>query len=187
MTETKSESLRAAIVKAAVDRLAGYRLQQGIFGDTAAQLVADAIMPIIQASDLPPSEGGRGEVIADAADVLRSLSCELMNKGKPSERYYNLAVRLEALASAPVSPMGSGGWQTIDSAPTDGMEVDVWLAPLSETGDALIPCRVPDAFYEDGAWYWRGSGDKPIRIWHRITHWKPKPAPPLSALKGEGQ
>ncbi len=64
-------------------------------------------------------------------------------------------------------------WKLIETAPLDAERVDVWLAPLDDDGNELTPCRCPDAWYEAGGWWAYGVGAPgPVRILHRITHWR---------------
>ena len=70
------------------------------------------------------------------------------------------------------------GWQDIADAPRDGTEADLWLAPMSEAGTPLIPCRVPNCWWEDGFWWTRAESDIDQRITQRVTHFMPLPTPP---------
>lgn len=92
-----------------------------------------------------------------------------------------------AMIAATQQPVSEGvGWRPIETH--DGLDgdVDVWLAPLDEEGNALTPCRQPNAWFEvDGWWCWPSGAVGPVRINHRITHWMPKPAPPAPNPIGE--
>lgn len=77
-----------------------------------------------------------------------------------------------------------GEWQTIESAPKDGREVDLWVRPHDAFANGN-PGRVPNAAYKDGAW-WRPIGGvrAPVVSCGVPTHWLPLPAPPAVAKEG---
>lgn len=69
-------------------------------------------------------------------------------------------------------------WQPIETAPKDGQLIDLWIAPKDEfTNSALLPCRVANAYFEDGRWYHTGARVA-LRVWHNPTYWMPLPDPP---------
>ena len=71
-------------------------------------------------------------------------------------------------------------WEPIETAPKDGSYVDLWCAPLTEAGVALLPCRITNCYWvEDyAAWYTSSLRGEPIRVWHRVTHWMTPPNAP---------
>lgn len=97
---------------------------------------------------------------------------------------------LDALsAPSPDNPAGSGAWRPIETAPKDGTEVDLWLAPLSEDGYPLTPCRLPNAHFHCGEWlFWGGDPEIGwLSVDHRVTHWMPVPSPPCLDDAGGGE
>jgi len=72
-------------------------------------------------------------------------------------------------------------WQPIETAPTDGTQVDLWCRPVRglTTGSYA---RVPDCWFSVGRW-WRNddNGDDMMRSEvHNATHWMPRPSSPFS-------
>jgi hypothetical protein len=67
-------------------------------------------------------------------------------------------------------------WQSIETAPKDGTEIDVWCP---EGGEGY---RVPDAWWSsvDGHWLYAGQGNS-MQWLTGPTHWMPKPPPPEGA------
>lgn len=73
-------------------------------------------------------------------------------------------------------------WRTIDSAPKDGTEMDLWVI---STGGAK-PFRVPDCAWKTvaGKAQWVSRGERGwealSEAYLRPTHWQPLPAPPAT-------
>jgi len=84
-------------------------------------------------------------------------------------------------------------WQPIETAPTDGTMVDLWVVAVPvynsyfdkyfEYGEDQ---RLTDCVFEDGVWkYWTEIGDHEYDPHHeeiarefKPTHWMPLPDPP---------
>lgn len=110
----------------------------------------------------------------DEARLLFLDHCQPGNRGVLERHGERPAIAAILALAAPAD-----GWQGIESAPDDGESVDVWLAPLDDGGNALTPCRQPNAWFECGGWWcWPSGSVGPVRINHRITHWMPLPAAP---------
>lgn len=76
-------------------------------------------------------------------------------------------------------------WKTIDSAPKDGTEIDLWIVTSKEWRPEGESRRVTDCCwasvgdkqgwcdFADGCWDFVESNH------HTVTHWMPIPEPPL--------
>jgi len=64
------------------------------------------------------------------------------------------------------------GWRTIDNAPRDGTNIDVWCP---EPGGGY---RIANAWWCSALQKWRTYGDSGIAWAHEPTHWRPLPLPP---------
>jgi hypothetical protein len=91
------------------------------------------------------------------------------------------------MGHATVSPSAPDGavndlWMPIESAPTNGVRVDLWSA---ENG------RIADAIFVDGEWrYWVGDGSEGldwVKVPGYITHWRLEPPPPATQEHKEGE
>lgn len=84
------------------------------------------------------------------------------------------------------SPMG---WRPIDDEAKSGDDYDIWIAPVSEDGFKLTPCRVPNAHFHCGEWlvYGQDAEEGWIAVQHPVTHYMPLPVPPQAGEGGGDQ
>jgi hypothetical protein len=87
---------------------------------------------------------------------------------------------LEAARASTTSDPEVRGWQPMDTAPTNGDRVDIWLEPhdAEESGNAH---RRTDAYFKDGNWWFRandGSRDVSASYHWKVTAWMPIPGGP---------
>jgi hypothetical protein len=72
-------------------------------------------------------------------------------------------------------------WLPIDTAPLDGMQIDLWCQPPRGQISSGSYGRVPDCWFCADRW-WRvdiyEGDDQCRREVHNATHWMPRPAPP---------
>lgn len=98
-------------------------------------------------------------------------------------------------ATAPVSlvsPAGDG-WELFSTAPRDGDKFDVWYSArslpfLEEPARRLVDVywsTVQDTFCIDGTF--GPEEPSPIAAYPLPSHWRRRPAPPVSAAVAEGQ
>ncbi len=78
------------------------------------------------------------------------------------------------------------GWHTMETAPTNGERVDIWLEPhdAEESGNAH---RRTNAYFARGDWWFRandGSKDVAASYHWRVTHWMLPPVAPAATPEG---
>lgn len=87
-------------------------------------------------------------------------------------------------------------WRTIDTGPTDGTLVDIWVVNIEDPTDCR---RYTDAFFQNGTWWRRkydyevpadgseafANGSPPHEATHRVTHWMPRPVGPSGEVLGD--
>ena len=113
--------------------------------------------------EMPANEKGQIEFNrALMESTVGAINAYIVNHRQATEARMQERVRAET------------DWQDIATAPRDGSFIDIWFAPQTDTGKDLIACRVPNCSWEDGNWY----TDRNVRIWGRVTHWRPLPPPP---------
>jgi Lar family restriction alleviation protein len=114
-------------------------------------------------------------VICSGCGASSSLTCE-------SESEAIAAWNRRAPAEA-----ARGAWRTIDSAPRDGMKVDLWAVFWNGVIGEPQGERCVNGRFKDGGWEdqwgnrldWEdGPDDEGITSWRRVTHWQPLHAPP---------
>lgn len=71
------------------------------------------------------------------------------------------------------------GWESIESAPKDGTNVDLWCAAPAISP----PARIPDCWNAYGEWRsYDASGDVQAIHPDYLTHWRPIPAHPVKLI-----
>jgi len=94
---------------------------------------------------------------------------------------------IDAYLKAILSPSSQTvGWQTMETAPTNGERVDIWLEPhdAEESGNAH---RRTNAYFARGDWWFRandGSKDVAASYQWRVTHWMLPPTAPTATPEG---
>lgn len=64
-------------------------------------------------------------------------------------------------------------WQPIETAPTDGTLIDVWVQPVDRSYPGR---RIADTSWESERGRWHSMYFCPLD--HEITHWASRPEPP---------
>jgi hypothetical protein len=74
------------------------------------------------------------------------------------------------------------GWQPINTAPTDGTFVDLWMVGPLNTG-----ARRADCWFKNGKWltdyFDRGDDGPEFYIGDVPTHWMPLPGAPITDVQ----
>lgn len=93
----------------------------------------------------------------------------------PHKPYCNIARKALTPASPDTAPVGEA-WRLIETAPTDGTRVDLWVV-RPRTGKG---CRIADCFRELAQWWF--SDTRPVDEIGQPTHWQPLPPPPGTTM-----
>lgn len=98
----------------------------------------------------------------------------------PESNPHDLVLRVIRDLERALAALKSAGWQTMDSAPRDGTEVDLWI---DHVGGAQH--RQPACHFHCEEWlYWGGDPEigwlnaEELDSGVVATHWRPLPPPP---------
>lgn len=100
-----------------------------------------------------------------------------------AKRLLEVFPTIASVISRPTTPRDQvRGWQSMDTAPTNGERVDIWLEPHDalESGNAH---RRTNAYFKDGDWWFLandGKADVAASYSWKVTAWMPVPVGPAS-------
>ncbi len=130
----------------------------------------------------PPHREGQAEAVARIIDPEAFILFRRFDDGLAVMAEHLRPCREAALTKArsildflALSAPAEEGWRPIETAPTDGTPVDLWVDIVEEAPNSFHlenePHRVARTYYADYRWF---GGEWP---W-KPTHWRPLPAPP---------
>lgn len=104
----------------------------------------------------------------------KSFSTTQMNAQRELGHFRTIQKALEAQIA--------GGWRPIETAPKDGIIIDVWLG---NADDSETEFYCPDGTKRSSAWVWGNGKFRPVTglpgmmtVFVQPTHWQPLPAAP---------